>query len=112
MTEIEKLLADIEERAEKATPGPWTHFREGHPAVSSIEGTSFYSHYGSLSVNAYKDGEFIAASRTDVPRLVAALREVDQHLEDNLLPHHPTVVGIRNRMLEALRGGQKQSTNY
>lgn len=89
MTALSARLAEIEARAGAATPGPWGV----NSAVSSNE-LCDYTVYGIPGVAsatwtgddspafAYCDGmsradaEFIAAARTDVPALVAALRAV------------------------------------
>lgn len=73
----------IEERANKATPGPW--FRSANWFVSSKEDESCYSRSyagshddwlvcqilgpGSFNNRAGEDFAFITSSRTDVPRL-------------------------------------------
>ena len=72
-----KKLEEIRARAEKATEGPW-----------EVEGPSMPGPDDSLAVTtdggvvAYvqptvDDAEFIAHSRTDVPKLVAALEAVE-----------------------------------
>lgn len=78
------LLAQIAERAEKATPGPWTK-------VSSLPTYAIANGYGTDVVTAtgreYRqwhpgrhgcvvdDAEFIAHARHDVPRLLKALEK-------------------------------------
>ena len=83
-------LDAIRDAADKAKPGPWTpvweegddwwviygapHYDGGHyrlcPEVAIVEGDSTWS----------DDAAFIAAARTDVPRMEAALRAVlDEH---------------------------------
>lgn len=94
-------LAEIQARAEAATPGPW-HEEAGnvhveHGRLATIGGTY---------VTAVPDAEFIAHAREDVPALVAALRAVlavhapngmpvNRCTEDRL-PYHlcPTVAAI------------------
>lgn len=92
------LLAPIRERADKATKGPWTDGRG-----STSDGTEFVTTYEQKAAflalclnddeaplwlvdntevipaatgggpNAQANAEFIAAARTDIPRLLAAL---------------------------------------
>ena len=74
-------LAEIEARANAATQGPW----EWHPYMGS-GATLAKPNHPFHEVNILKttddwppvapDAEFIAAARTDVPALVAALRAV------------------------------------
>jgi hypothetical protein len=70
------VLDVIRQRADNATDGPWTfqHWgsqnQNGDYAESILfDGDGETSTYGL----ADRDGEFIAAARSDVPRLVAAL---------------------------------------
>lgn len=74
-------LAEIEARANAATPGPWET-----SAVLTLSGRRYDSVTGTdveydvcefpRSPSGIEDGEFIAAARQDVPALVAALRAV------------------------------------
>jgi hypothetical protein len=92
MSEIKTLedLAEIEARANAATEGPWACINE--PELSSVVATSMPDtdgkHYGialiphwspecdSIDWNVKADNaKFIAAARTDVPALIAALRD-------------------------------------
>lgn len=62
-TDPRELLAEIQQRADAATPGPW----ERHYLVPALTGD------GPTSV---ANAEFIAHARHDVPKLVAALTAV------------------------------------
>jgi hypothetical protein len=94
-------LADIEARAEAATEGPWEYGNTGEPLdlAARIEWVADTLGYddekrhlwsawietqpGRVTIpaltgdgpNAHANAEFIAKARTDVPRLVRALRE-------------------------------------
>lgn len=82
---IEQLLAEIEARAKAPTPGPWTVSIEecedhgcqcGEIHIPEIE-RAFHSCEWADSEDWDRDeanAEFCAAARTDIPRLVAALR--------------------------------------
>lgn len=82
----EKQLAEIEERASRATPGPWV-VDEGE----AYEGDEFRHVDGWTDTGtewmclSKADAGFIAYARTDVPALCAALRhawgERDEHRE-------------------------------
>lgn len=76
MTATERL-AEIKARAEAATEGPWEYREEilGLPNTTVMAGNE---QVGYVAVGHFLSGNanFIAASRTDVPRLVAALEAV------------------------------------
>ena len=82
-------LAQIEARADAATDGPWTW--ASHRTVDGDEWAVFDPHDWALASNRdgwTPDAEFIAHARTDVPRLVAALRAVlDLHRPLRLYEH-------------------------
>ena len=77
-------FAAIEARANAATPGPWTAETTGvaggdHWYVCD-EGEAIASiscNDGTNEDQREPDAEFIAHSRTDIPRLLAAVRERD-----------------------------------
>ena len=76
MTEAdEKRLAEIEARAEAATPGPWSYeclasrnyrrrVRADHCSIATIHAL----------VHQHANGDFISSARSDIPWLVAQLR--------------------------------------
>ena len=78
-------LAAVQQRADSATDGPWEadgtevsqHWSRPQPweTVASSEVACMAYCYGGSArgIERKADAEFIAASRTDVPRLVAAL---------------------------------------
>jgi hypothetical protein len=68
-------LGAIEARAAAATPGPWEAKRdgEGGSLVRMPDGDS-------ARVTGVDDAIFIANARTDVPALVAAVRERDEQI--------------------------------
>jgi len=78
-------LDEIEARARAATPGPWTSFVEGrdHQSGSDFIMTGPDTNRGEdielLGATA-ADQDFIAASRQDVPRLVAEIRRLRKQL--------------------------------
>lgn len=78
-------LAEIAARADAATAGPWwaeyflddLSWREGHHAVLAREGDPIRvsaPDWETPEEQTRADAEFIAAARTDIPRLIAALR--------------------------------------
>ncbi|MCB9384409.1 MAG: hypothetical protein H6509_07320 [Bryobacterales bacterium] len=72
----DKELSRIEERAVRATPGPWKSFIEGRDHTS---GSNFIRTAGDdieLSGASKEDQDFIAAARQDVPQLVAEVRRL------------------------------------
>ena len=99
-------LDEIQGRADEATAGPWVAGHrssldwlsqspaidnDGHEPGSAIGPADAADPlWGSLwpSRNATADAEFIASARTDVPALVAALREVlDLHKPMSMFEH-------------------------
>ena len=88
MTDLTDRLDEIKARAEAATEGPWEaegteitqHWTRPQPwaTVASNEVACMAYCYGGSGrgIERETDAEFIAASRTDVPALVAALRAV------------------------------------
>ena len=100
MSDLTDRLDEIEARAEAATPGPWEADDIGHSGAEEPSG--IVVHTGAFDWDDLMRGEaesavtwmpgwdrhhgdnaeFIAASRTDVPALVAALRAVlDLHYD-------------------------------
>ncbi len=75
MSAAREFLAAVQQRADAATDGPWASVKGAFDVeVYGNEGRQYVAHTGDRGfVNAHLDAEFIAASRTDVPRLVAAL---------------------------------------
>jgi hypothetical protein len=74
-------LAAIALRAERATRGPWRSFVEGWDAMS---GSSFIMTEGEdiyLSGCTAEDQDFIAAARSDVPKLVTEIRRLRAEIE-------------------------------
>lgn len=98
MKSLDEMLKEIEERCEKATPGPWENedYREPngnnwrsvgliwsknmgayHPGtpVCKVDCEKLHAASESGKIKEFEaNAEFIAHSRTDIPRLVAALR--------------------------------------
>ncbi|HVP49667.1 MAG TPA: hypothetical protein VMT56_00445 [Candidatus Bathyarchaeia archaeon] len=75
----EAEIAEWEKLANEATPGPWVSFGHGRTDCTVRQERDDYpgdpvAWCGANVTNADKDGPFIAAARTAVPRLIAALR--------------------------------------
>jgi len=75
-----EYLARVEARAERATNGPWTVEGDGdggdwpEVVVSEIPRREITNVEGTTEAEVFGNCHFIAASRTDVPRLVRMLR--------------------------------------
>jgi hypothetical protein len=72
----DERLADIESRAEAATPGPWKSYLEEREKMS---GSDFIQTGGEdiyLTGATAADQDFIAAAREDVPVLLAEVRRL------------------------------------
>jgi len=73
-------LDDLQKLCDAATEGPWTHHRQQHcPQINCHEielrtchGGALYrsTSYGLMEV----DGEFICAARTEIPKLIKAIK--------------------------------------
>lgn len=75
-------LDALRERVERATPGPWENYGDGdHEVYQAVEyDDGDVGPYIARSVPSEGDAVFIAAARTDVERIEAALRAVmDTH---------------------------------
>lgn len=82
----EEQLAEWSAMAEKATPGPWRHERDGiGDFVRKADGGLGSS--VCTMVNDYSvDGPLIAASRTAVPALIAEVRRLQRELAFDVAP--------------------------
>ena len=100
MTTLHQKLKEIAERAEKATEGPWeyvgnvgidytcddcgTEFPEsGYAVKSKDEHQVLECHLYGMERFCKPDGEFIAHSRQDIPRLVKALEYAMKCMNDS-----------------------------
>ena len=88
-------LDQIRDRADAATPGPWFESPHEHDPVWSAVVTGGVDENGmdcepTIEADTRPNAEFIAAARTDVPRMEAALRGVlDLHILDDQFPDDP-----------------------
>ena len=83
MTDPRETLARIRAQADAATEGPWTGIRYPDGFLGRVIGGNGFGVAEDFSDDA--DAEFIAAARTNVPRLVDAL-------EKALILHKPVEV--------------------
>jgi len=76
-------LDEIEARANAATPGPWTCKRNHSPYDGFwIEYQAYKRELETIADRVLtQDAAFIAAARTDVPALVARVRELEAECE-------------------------------
>jgi len=80
-------LARVEAAAEAATPGPWTYTAVMHSQAEGVGIPYVESQTGWPAMcQRSPDAAFIAAARTDVPALTAALRAVLALIEETRLP--------------------------
>ena len=69
-------LAEIEARANAATPGPWEAWDRGIGFEVHVNGEELNSEFRETFRQA--DAEFIAEARTDVPALLVEVRRLHQ----------------------------------
>lgn len=77
--QIRKLLDDVQRLDEQATPGPWTWGDNRDGLGNKLHPTAFPGKYNPIADFEYtndEDAEFIALSRTALPKLAEALRAV------------------------------------
>lgn len=78
----DEQLAAIRERADKATPGPWTSEHESWAGPNAVLSTTFNGHAVAVCGEeaqpypASVDAAFIAAARQDVPALLTEIERL------------------------------------
>lgn len=106
-------LAEIETRAEAATTGPWVHDADkgGEHRVGTSDGKEWVAYIGNDEdwPHPVPDAAFIAAARTDVPRLVAALRAAYAELETSRRIRESWRTDYEKLRAEALRGADREA---
>ena len=84
MNELTTLLQSIKERADRATEGDWQHDLNGFIAIATDDGewgeTLLMTPRDPTEQNK-RDADFAAKARTDVPRLVEAVRVLAEEIE-------------------------------
>jgi hypothetical protein len=78
MTQVlaDAVLAEIEDRCRRTTPGPWKSFVE---ARDQIGGSDFIQTGGNdiyLTGASADDQDFMACARQDIPLLIAEIRRL------------------------------------
>jgi hypothetical protein len=84
--DVETFVQDVEARANKATPGPWVSGPsrdESGAAVFQRRGEDDFCLGREFEID-FDDAEFIANARTDIPRLIAIVREQGARNSDML----------------------------
>jgi len=111
----EKRLAEIETRAQEATPGPWRCEEDNFNFVTTNSGRYTIATPGTFC--PLRTMHFIAAARTDVPDLIADLRLERSRieaalalcraeLERNKSMHSTATDGFAFQVALALTGGK------
>jgi len=79
----EPEIAEIEARADAATQGPWTLEKGFICSGGYQDGVSIAVRLMRLDTDPFAgdDGPFIAHSRTDIPRLLETIRELQEELK-------------------------------
>ena len=116
-------LDALRERVERATPGPWENYGDGdHEVYQAVEyDDGDVGPYIARFVPAEDDAVFIAAARTDVPRMEAALRAVlELHkkapiydvMADDCLDHDYEMYGLELSMGDEVCSHQSHVDSY
>ena len=102
-------LDEIERRANAATPGPWAVYEKPHPwgywTVQDADGKDVFddgsagAEYGQTCGIA--DRDFLVAARTDVPALIARVRELEAY-RDAYARSHAILKAIHGALTDAL----------
>jgi hypothetical protein len=125
MTDIETTLRAMEERCEAATPPPWgftvdskTHKPAG--LYSGHEGeeadlAEFEEWDGYYADQMQANVDFIVASRTDLPRLIAAVRYLTRFMELSASgpathPDYANAMEVRLNKVFAILTGNNETT--
>ena len=92
MTPTDRTLAEIRERCEKATPGPWETypFGKAYPAIVAPSGDAELGNWMVAErVRWRNDADFIAHARTDTPYLLDLITEAQAVLDfaTKIIPH-------------------------
>lgn len=88
MTTLKSLLQEIEDRANKAAPGPWR--RSGHEFDMTGDGDVVDEiicdgHY-CASYWRVNDAEFVAKARQDIPKLLAVIEKLIEQRNSSANP--------------------------
>jgi hypothetical protein len=101
-------LDEIERRANAATPGPW---RDKHQVCSEVWGQAPDSQTCSMQIARIGHAQFdalnaafIAAARTDVPALIARVRELEAECERTRIFGSRKFAELRAADVEQMRG--------
>lgn len=117
-TTADDRLAEIQQRAEKATPGPWT-YHDGD-SVSAPDGTEVvagpWTNDNSPCVEiGPDDADFITYARDDIPWLLAELVSLRGQLEaatEQLAEADEYIDGAIGRVAEWLWANRVRGRNY
>ncbi len=108
----EKRLAEIAERAEKATPGPWRHIKAMGQwmcwLLAPPESTDFPEGYPLCNFRGTDDtADFIAHARADIPWLLDKMKTARQHainLRHGIFANADAANELMDQLIEVLSG--------
>lgn len=120
MTLTEQQLAEIEARAEKATPGDWFGTKppvEFSGMALTVHSDDFVIAYvpPDFHNNAEANSNFVSASRQDIPALIASLRAAMKALKGlvdqlDVVHNSPEYIGVWT--LSQLHDGYYKGPTY
>ena len=107
-------LDEIKARAEEARPGPWeviedegtVRTQDGEIMFDrSVESGSYWNSHGR------RNAEFIAHTRTDIPKLLAALEAVEGLLKDHALRSRAASDRLNQQVIDREPGRDAEAAN-
>jgi hypothetical protein len=78
----EEEIAEVRQRCENATPGPWKSYIESREKMSGSDFIMTGAEDIYLTGATMADQEFIAHARQDIPKLISEIKRLKQLLSD------------------------------
>lgn len=99
-------LNAIKERAEKATPGPWSFDGDFTARINGMLEPVIYAGYGELFVRD-EDKDFITSAHTDITKLVAEVERLKSAIAEAISDIETISPNeAKKTLLEAIENGE------